>query len=1703
MKKILTLFIVPLLLCGVSVVQAQSECSLYISPDFDSDCLLTEYFKNNPLLWEPDMEDCLLACKGNTVRYTAVCPNGTQYTWNISGASSYLLTNQDRTAVVTWGTYDVGSISVNVVTDDSNTCTAEVCVLLMASPQAASSTIPNYYIDPNNNNKVIEVCKDETIELMDMSVAGQTPIVGCFWDTPFGNASSLHHTITATQSGGYTIQHRVINECGCEDIETYTLRVQDPITLDLSCYGTVCRGSEATYTLNDPACSQYNWSVEGGSYTPETPDSSTIHVQWGSPASGYGIVSIDAAYCNSPCPALAAVRIPVISDNVQISGPDVVCVGDMQLYELPVWGSTDYQWQITNSASTWTYMTNTEEVNQTLVEFDHVDTYQLTAQFECEFLSCGPFEVSKTIVAKDTFSIQSSDNTLCIGATGQYTTRQGYSVEWQVYDTDNLLVCQTSSSALTYTFTQAGRYRVVASSNSYCRDAEYWVTVLDGPPALTSSSGPHEACPYSSIELNATPTHPNYYLEWQPVCCPSTQIGDAVTIGYGSTVCDVRVYQVDAETGCRSSAYIHTVDTFQLAPHNLPYITDTCAGSTVYFSVPDQSENVIYKWTVSPANAASVVGDHLQPSVSILTNHLTTATTHLAYVTLERTYCTNLIRQETVIIRIHEVETPSLVYDSVVCENTPATFTAIGGSGVSNHYTWHFSDTTLVFHGANFSRRFPEGGNVDFTMIYQPDDACDSVTVQGSLFVRERHPGTLIYSNDTLRTLPVQGFRFQWTYNGDSICDTHYCAVSDTTGEYCCMVVYENAPSCPKTECFSFDPSPVDTCLNIALDTVRNCNEVVVHALNPSNVQFEWGISTLARGSHITSCPPDSAIAHFYVPGIHRISVSAESNGQCYSGGIQVTIDCVPKFELSYDCNGEIRVEDKSLYRTGYAIPDRTYSITGGGSVTLTGGTLSGIINIGTPTIPTTYTVNLTMDGSDCTYTDSITVEPDPIITSVDIPSSMCENTPFLFSATATGSGLLYHWDFGDGSYNYGNAICHTYQHNIIPYLISLTILNSLGCMTTETAVTLVFSHNLNGQIEWDDFSSVCPGDTLNIQYNPYLSSSLYVWTHAGISTSPSNNNQYPSTETGNYKVLVTDSLYGCRLEHMRNVGFLNAPTARITGSTRYCMGDEVKLNGNTGTLNQYSWNIAGPDNHTFSTANIAFTPSLAGIYYDTLTVTSADGCVATATDTIIVYAQPSAPPIAFFGNECIHTPPVGVHSTAQHSLLWSNGFHGDSAFYYTPGYLTAHYIDSITGCPSENSQLFIPPAPYYDALLTGCCQICEGELPTTLNVFNLYPYSSSSFQWHWFEDGNPIQSDTTLSPQLPVNDFSEYYLEADYGNGCTAKSPTLTIENRKVCPCGDISASVSSKKCILDSCMLTYGITIKICNDGDQSVTFNSLVANGNSDTISVTTLPVTIPPHDCRSIYAVIQFMDFATGFVSFTLYDSVRNCEVAFSEYFDWDDCISSNCTYYINKILFMPDLSTQYQASYFHFNVSLPAYVSGVVCVWSTPSQITYGNFYAPPATLEGFIMLDYGQLTQLAAEGGIICVDAILCLNTGELCHIQFCFDANDLLSAIPDEFRHAENPPSDEPGKNLQLNPDAASPDNTPYLVPNPARDEVTVMGLAPESVAEIIVLTMDGRQTAVFRNDCRFNVSNLAKATYIVRVFTTGNKVYYLKLVK
>ena len=154
------------------------------------------------------------------------------------------------------------------------------------------------------------------------------------------------------------------------------------------------------------------------------------------------------------------------------------------------------------------------------------------------------------------------------------------------------------------------------------------------------------------------------------------------------------------------------------------------------------------------------------------------------------------------------------------------------------------------------------------------------------------------------------------------------------------------------------------------------------------------------------------------------------------------------------------------------------------------------------------------------------------------------------------------------------------------------------------------------------------------------------------------------------------------------------------------------------------------------------------------------------------------------------------------------------------------------------------------------------------------------------------------------------------------------------------------------------------------------------------------------------------------------------------------------------------------------------------------------------------MLNYGQITQMALAGEKICLHAIVCIEDSYLCYLTICFNAEEILALIPEEYRQLPDSTTADNDSTRSLQSSSFIPQaGKPYLAPNPARDEVTVMGIAPEEVAEITVLTMQGGQVADYRNNYRnnyrFNVSRLAKASYIVRVVTTDKQVYYLKLVK
>lgn len=94
MKKRLSFFTVSTLtlfslLASLCPIQAQNSCIVNITGDFESRCVVTME-KPNPF---EENEGDLIACKGNTVVYSALTNTGhdpvVSWTWTVTGASSW------------------------------------------------------------------------------------------------------------------------------------------------------------------------------------------------------------------------------------------------------------------------------------------------------------------------------------------------------------------------------------------------------------------------------------------------------------------------------------------------------------------------------------------------------------------------------------------------------------------------------------------------------------------------------------------------------------------------------------------------------------------------------------------------------------------------------------------------------------------------------------------------------------------------------------------------------------------------------------------------------------------------------------------------------------------------------------------------------------------------------------------------------------------------------------------------------------------------------------------------------------------------------------------------------------------------------------------------------------------------------------------------------------------------------------------------------------------------------------------------------------------------------------------------------------------------------------------------------------------------------------------------------------------------------
>jgi len=1616
-----------------SLYFVQAQClNNFITPSFDSKCILTQYSDRIPRAIISET-DCNQVCKMSSVTYSIAVPTGSSVNWTVVGANSF--TGQGTNTIsVQWGNSDEGSVSVTITKPDGSVYTETICVVLIEPPTISSVSIP-----PAPVLEPITICLGASVVFINTTTvnSGESPIVGHFWrvtrpGNPVVVSSSEHYTFTPTIIGLYTITHTVVNACGCESSEQYQVNVRPGIRLEISCYGTVCAGSTHTYDILNPTlCSSYTWTVTDGTIINTSPNGTSATIQWNNPSQGFGTITITGNGCPQTSCSTHTIKIPIISNPAEIFGPDTVCVGETQIYNTTLWGSTQYSWNVNGYPP---YHGYNETQNSILHTFHTQGSYTISVEYENSFLNCGG-SATKTIQVLPRLEIESETSTICKGDSATFTVNlthaQGAnSTIWRIYDSANNQVYPNPpnpppppSDKLEYHFTTAGTYRVSATNANACNTANYIITVSTPPqPYAVTISGPQSVCYGTSATYSATPppTNPNHVLLWQLAspCSSEVYSGNSVSITFGNTICDILVYQQDMVTGCISDTplIVYPVSPFVLADIDTTAQT-VCAGSTIPLSVPDQRPTVMYKWYIYPTNAASVEGNNLLPDVTIVANQINNNTViNVAYAVVERTSCGGYLTMDTIKLNLVSTITPTITAPDV-CKNAPATITAVGVPPFGGSYSWQFNNGNPPTSTTNPAYpSFSVAGQQNISLTYTLN-GCEA-HASGTIFVHDLPAATVTPDTSNLPVImtvaQTVNASFQWSFNGVNISGGNASIQSTASygyGTYCCTVT-DLITNCTNSGCYEYKQTGGNTCINIPLTFTaipNSCNQYEVTA-HTTVSPLSW--NTTAGTINVTS--NTTAIVTFKTVGYPSVHVSGSDGSNCYAGTIAIPVNYVLGLDYEFHCPDTLVIHDVSSYSGTYTIPPRPVTITINGSpttITLLSTTRDAFFIVPPITTQTQCTISMTI--GNCTVTKEFTLYPLPSNLSMTIENISCENTPILFTASADNA-TAFKWDFGDNSSSNNNPVYHTYDHTQLPYPITLTAYNTNGCSKTISQTKIIDPKNIIGSLDADG-SQVCVGQPREIYWTIPDDIISYDWS---TPPTPTTINTHDIYQSGDHWVVVTSDI-GCKDEKSVNVPFYNLPTARIIGASCYCKGDSIKLSAYTaqGETLKYEWTypVAG-GTATDTTQNISIPADIAGQKTITLMVENIHGCLAYDTITVEVLAKPDPPLIDFLGNHCIHNPPVCITSTDNRELHWSNGEFGRTACFYNPGIISAYYSEN--GCNSDDKTLMICPAPNFDALLTGC--YCLDTLPAQLPVYRLLPNSIcySSYPppptyptFNWNNSGiSPTSGNLYPITTFTINDFGSYNMTVNYtpNYNCSLTSPTLRIDECKQEPPPVPCDTATIENCYVNCCQMYFDKMQRVCNRSNKTMTYTYLTASQGFTVVGWLPNPLILAPGQCANVFITVRVDDFSQTTGKFTLLASEANnhcnnsnpCNVTFGLSIDKENCIREDCQLVEQGINYIPGSSIPYQTSNFDFRVRLPLGTTSLLSFWTDPPVLqNYNNL--PPAIVIGTLSFDYNMLLEMDAMRQDVCFYAIVCIENKYLCKAKLCIPARRLLNMLP------------------------------------------------------------------------------------------------------
>lgn len=282
---------------------------------------------------------------------------------------------------------------------------------------------------------------------------------------------------------------------------------------------------------------------------------------------------------------------------------------------------------------------------------------------------------------------------------------------------------------------------------------------------------------------------------------------------------------------------------------------------------------------------------------------------------------------------------------------------------------------------------------------------------------------------------------------------------------------------------------------------------------------------------------------------------------------------------------------------------------------------------------PGTYTVILTVTAQNGmadpeVKVNYVTVNPLPnaSFTTSGVGCTVPFNVTFT-NTSSSGSNFTYNWNFGNGQTStQQNPAAVTYS-TAGTFPVSLTVTNTTtGCTNnfTQNVVISDYAANMNAPI------SACVGATVSFTDASTVGANSWNWNFGDGQTSTAQNPTHTYATAGNYTVSLTsqNTISGCSDNVTQNITINPLPTPTFTATnTIGCAPLQVSFTNTSGPGTTFQWDFG--NGTTFTGQNPpSQTYSADGSYTVTLTMTNANGCNNTITQTNLVNV--SAPTVQF-----------------------------------------------------------------------------------------------------------------------------------------------------------------------------------------------------------------------------------------------------------------------------------------------------------------------------------------------------------------------------------------------------------------------------------------------------------------------------------------